>query len=87
SSASPAPQVQQFPWWSGDGPESGAFGSAYEIEAVACPGMSIGLCVLLRAMPGTPKVDAQFHDAECGVLSLSSTGQRGSSGPASRCWP
>ncbi|MNM24261.1 hypothetical protein D3C81_346870 [compost metagenome] len=87
SSASPAPQVQQFPWWSGDGPESGASVSAYEIEAVACPGMSIGLCVLLRAMPGTPKVDAHFHDAECGVLSLSSTGQRGSSGPASRCWP
>ena len=81
SSASPA---QQFPWWSGDG---GAAASAYEIEALACPGLAIGQCVLLRAMPGTSKVDAQFQDADCGVLSLNSTGQRGSSGPASHCWP
>lgn len=81
SSALPA---QQFPWWSGDG---GAAGSAYEIEALACPGLAIGQCVLLRAMPGTSKVDAQFQDADCGVLSFSSTGQRGSSGPASHCWP
>jgi type IV pilus assembly protein PilE len=83
SSASPAPQAQAFPWWSGEG---GAAGSAYEIEALACPGLSIGQCVLLRATPGTSKVDAQFQDADCGVLSLSSTGQRGSSGPASHCW-
>lgn len=82
SSASPAPQVQAFPWWSGEGPAA----SPYEIEALACPGSTIGQCVLLRAMPGTSKVDAQFQDADCGVLSLSSTGQRGSSGPASRCW-
>jgi type IV pilus assembly protein PilE len=84
SSASPPLQVQQFPWWSGEGP---AAGSAYEIEALACPGMTIGQCVLLRAMPGTPKVDGQFHDPDCGVLSLSSMGRRGSSGPASHCWP
>ncbi|MGK5007623.1 type IV pilin protein [Janthinobacterium sp. LB2P70] len=84
SSASPASQAQQFPWWSGEG---GAVGSAYEIEALACPGLAIGQCVLLRAVPGTSKVDAQFQDADCGVLSLSSTGQRGSSGPASHCWP
>ena len=84
SSASPASQAQQFPWWSGEG---GAVGSAYEIEALACPGLAIGQCVLLRALPGTSKVDAQFQDADCGVLSLSSTGQRGSSGPASHCWP
>jgi type IV pilus assembly protein PilE len=84
SSVSPSSQAQQFPWWSGAG---GAAGSAYEIEALACPGTAIGQCVLLRAMPGTAKVDAQFQDADCGVLSLSSTGQRGSSGPASHCWP
>ena len=83
SSASPAPQLQAFPWWSG---EVGAAGSAYEIEALACPGMTIGQCVLLRAMPGTPRVDGQFRDSDCGVLSLSSTGRRGSSGPASHCW-
>ena len=86
SSASPAPQVQAFPWWSGEGPAASAAASAYEIEALACPGLTIGQCVLLRATPGTSKVDAQFQDADCGVLSLSSTGQRGSSGPASRCW-
>lgn len=87
SSASLAPQAQQFQWWSGDGPVGSAVGSAYEIEAVACPDMGIGQCVLLRAMPGTAKVDPQFQDPECGVLSLNSMGQRGSSGPASRCWP
>ncbi|MGK5020666.1 type IV pilin protein [Janthinobacterium lividum] len=84
SSALPAPQVQAFPWWSGEG---GAAGSAYEIEALACPGLTIKQCVLLRALPGTVKVDAQFQDADCGVLSLRSTGQRSSSGPASHCWP
>ena len=83
SSASPATQAQAFPWWSGEG---GAPGSAYEIEALACPGLTIGQCVLLRAIPGTSKVDARFQDADCGVLSLNSTGQRGSSGPASHCW-
>lgn len=87
SSASPAPQLQQFPWWSGDVPANGAASSAYEIEAFACTESTLAQCVLLRALPGTSKVDAQFHDAECGVLSLTSTGQRGSSGPASHCWP
>lgn len=87
NSASQAPQAQQFKWWSGDGPVGSAGGSAYEIEAVACPDLGIGQCVLLRALPGTAKVDPQFHDPECGVLSLNSMGQRGSSGPASRCWP
>lgn len=83
SAASDPSQAQQFPWWSGDGPAA----SAYEIEALACPASTIGQCVLLRALPGTPKVDVRFHDPECGVLSLDSTGQRGSSGPARHCWP
>jgi len=83
SAASAPLQAQQFPWWSGDGPAA----SAYEIEAQACPASTIAQCVLLRALPGTPKVDVRFHDPECGVLSLDSTGQRGSSGPASHCWP
>ena len=87
SSASPTLLAQQFPWWSGDGPASSAAGSAYEIEALACAESTLAQCVLLRATPGTAKVDAQFHDAACGTLSLSSTGQRGSSGPASHCWP
>lgn len=87
SSASPASQAQQFPWWSGEGPVSSAASSAYEIEALACAESTLAQCVLLRALPGTAKVDARFHDVECGVLSLSSTGQRGSSGPGSHCWP
>ena len=87
SSASPAQQLQQFPWWSGDGPATSAASSASDIEALACAESTIGQCVLLRAMPGTPKVDARFRDAECGVFYLSSTGQRGSSGPSSLCWP
>ena len=87
SSASPASQAQQFPWWSGEGPVSSAASSAYEIEALACAESTLAQCVLLRALPGTAKVDAQYHDVECGVLSLSSTGQRGSSGPGSHCWP
>ncbi|MBB5609041.1 MULTISPECIES: type IV pilin protein [unclassified Janthinobacterium] len=87
SAASTEPSAKQFQWWSGDGPEGNAGRSAYEIEAVACPGMQIKLCVLLRALPGTPRVDQQFHDADCGVLSLNSAGVRGSSGPAAHCWP
>jgi type IV pilus assembly protein PilE len=87
SAASPAPQLQQFPWWSGDGPVASAASSAYEIEALACTESTLVQCVLLRALPGTSKVDGRYHDAECGVLSLASTGQRGSSGPASHCWP
>lgn len=87
SAASLDPASRQFQWWSGDGLEGNAGRSAYEIEAVACAGMNIGQCVLLRAMPGTPRVDQQFHDPDCGVLSLNSAGVRASSGPAAHCWP
>lgn len=80
-------QEQQFQWWSGDEAEEGAVRSAYEIDAMACPELAITQCVLLRARPGTARVDQQFRDADCGVLTLRSTGERGSSGPAARCWP
>lgn len=79
-------QGGQFQWWSGEDAREGAVRSAYEIDAVACPGLALTQCVQLRARPGTARVDQQFHDADCGVLTLRSTGERGSSGPAARCW-
>lgn len=86
SAGSDDAQGQQFQWWSGEEGEDGAARSAYEIDASACPEMAIKQCVLLRARPGTTRVDAQFQDADCGTLTLRSTGERGSSGPAARCW-
>lgn len=86
SAASQDAQEPQFQWWSGDEAEEGAVRSAYEIDAMACPELAITQCVLLRARPGTSRVDQQFRDADCGVLTLRSTGERGSSGPAARCW-
>jgi len=77
----------EFAWWSGEGGEEGAARSAYELDAAACLGSTIAQCVLLRARPGTERVDGQFRDAECGTLTLSSTGERGSAGPAALCWP
>ncbi|MDC8760569.1 type IV pilin protein [Janthinobacterium fluminis] len=83
SSASTDPLERQFKWWSGASPAL----SAYEIDAVACTGESLSQCVQLNAVPGTGKVDRHFADADCQTLSLSSTGQRGASGAAPRCWP
>ena len=87
SAASEEAQGKQFQWWSGDEHEAGAVRSAYEIDAMACPEATLAQCVLLRARPGTARVDQHFTDADCGTLTLSSTGERGSSGPAARCWP
>ena len=86
SAASQDAQGGQFQWWSGEGAREGAVRSAYEIDAIACPGLALTQCVQLRARPGTARVDQQFRDADCGVLTLRSTGERGSSGPAARCW-
>jgi type IV pilus assembly protein PilE len=80
SSAAP---VAGLPWWSGNG----AATSAYELDADACPGSDLRDCVELRARPGTANVDARFVDAECGTLSLRSTGEQGASGQSARCWP
>jgi type IV pilus assembly protein PilE len=43
--------------------------------------------VQLVAMPGTAQVDAKFRDDDCGKLTLTSTGLRLASGPATGCWP
>jgi type IV pilus assembly protein PilE len=72
-----------LPWWSGNS----APGSAYELEARACPGRLLRDCVQLSARPGTANVDARFSDPECGTLTLASTGEQGASGSAQRCWP
>lgn len=87
AAGSTEPQAAQFAWWSGDGGEEAAVRSAYELDAVACAGASLVQCVLLRARPGTGRVDRQFSDTDCGMLTLSSTGERGSAGPATLCWP
>jgi type IV pilus assembly protein PilE len=73
----------QFRPWSGDT----AAHSAYEIQALACPGVPIAQCVRLIAIPGTDKVDRHFRDSSCETLTLDSTGQRGASGAAPHCWP
>ncbi|MDB5748100.1 MAG: pilus assembly protein PilE, partial [Massilia sp.] len=66
-------------------------GSAYELEARACPDSLLRDCVQVSARPGTGRVDARFSDPECGTLTLTSTGEQGASGitnsSAKRCWP
>ena len=83
SATSTAPEARHFSWWSGAHPQR----SAYEIEGKACAGELIAECVQIVAMPGTAQVDAQFRDRDCEVLTLTSTGLRLASGPASGCWP
>ena len=78
-----AEPVAGLPWGSGNA----APGSAYELDAEACPGSALRDCVQLRARPGTANVDARFRDAECGTLTLRSTGEQGASGDSKRCWP
>jgi type IV pilus assembly protein PilE len=78
--------AQGFKWWSGhDAPTS-----AYELDAHACPDRTLDECVEVRARPGTARVDARFKDADCGALTLDSTGRQGAqaaSGSNLRCWP
>ena len=81
--SSPSADAGQFKWWSGDT----AAQSAYEIQAIACPGLSITQCVRLTAVPGTDRVDRHFKDAHCESLSVDSSGQRRVSGTALGCWP
>ncbi|NYE61129.1 type IV pilus assembly protein PilE [Duganella sp. 1224] len=83
SAASTAPEARHFPWWSGASPQS----SAYQVEGKACDGELIVECVQIVATPGTAQVDASFRDPDCGVLTLTSTGLRLASGPATGCWP
>lgn len=80
---SKAAPVEGLRWWSGNA----AMSSAYELDAQACPERPLRDCVQLRARPGTANVDVRFADAECGTLTLRSTGEQGASGQSARCWP
>ncbi|MCO6440680.1 MAG: type IV pilin protein [Nitrococcus mobilis] len=61
-----------------------ADGGWYTVAAAACSASTISQCVLLTATPQ----DAQTADTTCGNLTLSSRGQKGSSGTGSlgECW-
>ena len=71
---------KQFKWYSGNSPDS----SAYEIKGEACAGESIRDCVRLVAMPGTANVDGHFEDPVCGILAVTSTGEKEANVP--ECW-
>lgn len=75
--------ARDFRWHLGAQPET----SAYEIDGYACEGQDIRRCIVLRARPGTSRVDARFSDPDCGVLTFDSTGAQGASGAGPRCWP
>lgn len=71
---------KKFKWFSGSSPAS----SAYEISAEVCQDDTIQNCVLLRAKPGTDKVDKNFDDPICGEFTFTSTGVKAAD--ASHCW-
>lgn len=74
----------QWDWWVGDS----AARSSHELDAQACPGQGLASCVLLRAQPGTARVNADYADPDCGVLTLDSRGEQGATGAnIERCWP
>lgn len=83
SSSSTEPEAKHFQWWSGAKPAS----SAYELEGKACDGELIAQCVQIVATPGTAAVQNSFHDEDCQILKLTSTGLRLATGPATGCWP
>jgi type IV pilus assembly protein PilE len=83
SSGATDAEARHFHWWSGASPPV----SAYEIEGKACDGELIEQCVQLVATPGTGLVDGVFRDEDCRKLTLTSTGLRLASGPATGCWP
>ncbi len=77
------PEAGHFKWWSG----ARAASSAYELRGEACAAQPIERCIVLKAVPGTDRVDASFRDRDCQVLTLSSTGLHTAAGPAPDCWP
>lgn len=77
------PEARRYRWWSG----ARAASSGHELRGEACPDSTIDACIVLTALPGTDRVDRHFRDPECQALTLRSTGARGATGPAARCWP
>jgi len=80
SSASTDEDERKFKWYSGSTPET----SAYEIKAEPCENDTLQNCILLRAEPGTEKVDSNYKDPVCGTLSLTSAGAKAANRPD--CW-
>ena len=80
SSDATDPDQQRLVWFSADTAAS----SSYELDAQACAGRLISECVMLRARPGTNKVNASFSDTQCGVLRLDSLGHKDADGRD--CW-
>lgn len=80
SSESTDEEEKNFKWYSGDTPKK----SAYEIKAEPCKNDTIQNCVVLTATPGTGKVDSNYRDPICGVLTLSSAGEKTADSP--ECW-
>ena len=80
SSGSAEPDQRRFVWFSAETAAS----SAYELDALACAGRRISECVMLRARPGTNKVNTGFSDAQCGTLRLDSLGHKEADGRD--CW-
>lgn len=73
-------EARKFKWYSGQSPSA----SAYEIGGSACTGESFQDCILLTATAGSARVDRHYHDPQCGVMTLSSTG---ATAPADKdCW-
>ncbi len=80
SSASTDPDQRRFVWFSAEAAAS----SAYELDAQPCAGHRISECVMLRARPGTDKVNTGFSDTQCGTLRLDSLGHKEADGRD--CW-
>ncbi len=83
SAASSGVDERNFRWWLG----SSAPRSAYELSGRACGQQSLQACIQLRAEPGTARVNASFHDPQCGTLTLDSGGLHSASGDGAGCWP
>ncbi len=71
-----------FKWYSGDTPKA----SSYELRGEACKDDSLKNCIVIKAVPGTAKVNGNFQDDLCGELSLASNGVNGASGTGNDCW-
>ncbi|MGV3740842.1 MAG: type IV pilin protein [Burkholderiaceae bacterium] len=71
-----------FKWYSGDTPKA----SSYELLGEACKDDSLKNCIVIKAMPGTARVNASFQDDLCGELSLASNGIKSASGTGNDCW-
>lgn len=80
SSASTDVNQKRFSWFSGENAQT----SFYEISAQACKDKNIRDCVLLKAQPGTSKVNTKYRDQKCGTLSLASNGEK--TADVDGCW-